>query len=77
MRTTLEAFRRANRPGPPEHSVRLRVACLGSVLVAMDAAAAMGQVSHSLAYVAMGLATLGMVFSYATRTRPPGWVKGW
>lgn len=76
MRTTLEAFRRANRPGPPEHSVRLRVACLGSVLVAMDAAAAMGQVSHSLAYVAMGLATLGMVFSYATRTRPPGWVKG-
>ncbi len=73
---TLEAFRRANRPGPPEHSIRLRVACLGSVLVAIDAAAAMGQVGHPLAYGAMGLVTLGMVFSYATRTRPPGWVKG-
>ncbi len=73
---TLEAFRRANRPGPPEHSIRLRVACLGAVIVAIDASAAMGEVTDSVAWGAMGLVTLGMAFSYLTRSRPPGWVKG-
>ena len=33
--SVLDAIRRANRPGPPEDSVRLRVACLGAVLVAI------------------------------------------
>jgi transglutaminase-like putative cysteine protease len=69
----LDAIRRANRPGPPEHSIRLRVACLGAVLVAIAACAALHEVSATTAIVAMGLITAGMVFSYRTRSHPPGW----
>jgi transglutaminase-like putative cysteine protease len=72
---SLDAIRRANRPGPPEHSVRLRAACLGTVAVSIAACAAMGEVSTPAALGAIGLVTLGMVFSYLTRRRPPGWVK--
>jgi protein-glutamine gamma-glutamyltransferase len=71
----IDAIRRANRPPPPENSIRLRVACLGTVLVAMAASAAMGEVAYPVVYGAMGLVTLGMAFSYATRARPPGWIK--
>ena len=35
----------------------------------------MGEVSYAAAFGAMGLVTLGMIFSYFTRYRPPGWVK--
>jgi protein-glutamine gamma-glutamyltransferase len=71
----LEAIRRANQPGPPEDSVRLRVACAGAVLASMAAAASLGEVSWSLAAGAMALVALGMAFSYATRVQPPGAVK--
>ena len=27
-----DAVKRANRPGPPEHSITLRVACAGAVV---------------------------------------------
>jgi len=69
----LEAIRRANRPGPPEHSLRLRGACLGAVLVPIAACAAQGELSQKTAIVAMVLVAAGMGFSYRTRTRPPGW----
>jgi transglutaminase-like putative cysteine protease len=71
----LEAIRRANRPGPPEDSVALRVACLGTVAVAIEACAAMAEISHTQALGALILVAVGMVFSYATRSRPPGWIK--
>ncbi len=71
----LEAIRRANRPGPPEHSVRLRAACAGAVLVAVGASASLGEVAPVTAVASGVLITAGMTFSYATRTRPPGWIK--
>jgi transglutaminase-like putative cysteine protease len=71
----LEAVRRANEPGPPENSVRLRVACLGAALVAIAACASLGEIGWTTAVGAMALVTAGMVFAHATRARPPGWVK--
>jgi protein-glutamine gamma-glutamyltransferase len=71
----LEAIRRANRPGPPEDSIPLRVACLGTVAVAIEACAAMGEVSQQTALGALILVSVGMVFSFVTRSRPPGWIK--
>jgi transglutaminase-like putative cysteine protease len=71
----LEAIRRANQSGPPENSIRLRTACLGTVLVAIAACADMGEVSWATAVGAMAMVSLGMVFSFLTRSRPPGWIK--
>jgi transglutaminase-like putative cysteine protease len=71
----LETIRRANQPGPPEHSVRLRLACLGTVVAAIAACAAMDEVSLPASLGAMVLVALGMLFSYFTRNGPPGWVK--
>jgi transglutaminase-like putative cysteine protease len=71
----LEAVRRANQPGPPEHSVRLRLACTLTVLVSIVASTAEGEVSHQTALLGGSLVVAGMVFSYRTRSRPPGWIK--
>jgi len=71
----LEAIRKANRPGIPEDSIALRVVCLGAVIVAIAASASMGETSPATAYYGVGLASLGMAFSYATRSRPPWWAK--
>ena len=71
-----EAVRRANQAGPPENSVRLRVACTGAVVVAILACAAQQEISRVSAYAAVALVIAGMVFSYHTRVRPPMWVKG-
>ena len=71
----LEAIKRANRPGPPEHSIRLRAACFFTVAAAIAACASMGEISDAAGVGAIGLVALGMVFSYLTRHHPPGWVK--
>jgi hypothetical protein len=71
----LEFIRRANAPGTPEESIRLRVACLGTVLVAIGTCAALAEVSWRTALISMALVTVGMAFSYFTRAAPPGWVK--
>ena len=71
----LEAIRRANEPKEPEDSIRFRIACTGTVLVAIAACASLGEVSKGLAGAAMLLVSLGMTFSYLTRNRPPGAVK--
>jgi transglutaminase-like putative cysteine protease len=73
--TLVDAIRRANKAGTPEDSIRLRVACLGTVLVAVAACASLHEVSGWTAVIAAGLITSGMVFSYRTRAEPPGWVK--
>jgi transglutaminase-like putative cysteine protease len=73
--SVLEAIRRANQPGAPENSIRLRVACAGAVIVAILACASQNEISRTSAYTAVALVGVGMVFSYRTRTRPPMWVK--
>ena len=72
---SIEAIRNANRPGPPEHSIPLRVACLGAVVVAIAASASMDEIAGATALWGIGLASLGMGFSYVTRSHPPGWIK--
>ena len=71
----LEAVRRANQPGVPENSIRLRLACLGAVLVAIAACASLQEIAWTTAVGAMVLVSAGTAFSHATRARPPGWVK--
>ena len=71
----IDAVRRANQPGVPEDSVRLRLACLGAVLVAIAACASLGEIAWTTAVGAMVLVAAGTAFSHATRARPPGWVK--
>jgi protein-glutamine gamma-glutamyltransferase len=73
--SVLEAVRRANAPGVPENSIRLRVACLGTVLVAIAACASLQDITWTTAVAAMVLVSAGSIFSHATRVRPPGWVK--
>ncbi len=69
------AVRTANRPGVPEDSVRLRIACLGAVLVAIAACASLQEIAWTTAVAAMLLVSVGTAFSHATRAGPPGWVK--
>ncbi len=71
----VDAVRRANQPGVPEDSIRLRLACLGAVLVAIAACAAQQEIAWTPAIAAMGLVSAGTAFSHATRAAPPGWVK--
>jgi protein-glutamine gamma-glutamyltransferase len=71
----IEAIRRANEPRTPEQSVRFRIACTGSVLVAIAGCASLGEVTRPGAWIAMALVCVGMLFSYKTRVRPPGWIK--
>jgi len=44
-----DAVRRANRPGPPEHSITLRVACAGAVVTGIAACRAEGELSWTVA----------------------------
>jgi transglutaminase-like putative cysteine protease len=71
----MEAVRRANRPGPPEDSVRLRVLIVGAATVGLLACRAEGEVSWWLTIAAIGLLATGMAFSHATRARPVAAVK--
>jgi transglutaminase-like putative cysteine protease len=73
--TVLDAIRRANQPGLPEDSVRLRVACLGALLVVIAACNKLHEIAPTTALAAAALVTGGMVFSYVTRRHPPGWIK--
>ena len=71
----IEAVKRANRPGEPENSIALRIACGASVLVGISACYAEGELAPELAVVAGVAVCSGMVFSYQTRTRPRQWTK--
>jgi protein-glutamine gamma-glutamyltransferase len=71
----VEVVRRANQPGVPEDSIRLRLACLGAVLVAIAACASLQEIAWTTAIGAMALVSAGTVFSHRTRARPPAWVK--
>ncbi len=71
----LDAVKRANRPGPPEHSIGLRVACAGSVVTGIVACRAVGELSWTVAAVSTVLVVTGMGVSYRTRSRPVGVLK--
>ena len=63
----LEAIRRANNPELPENSVRLRLACLGAVLVAIAACASLQEIAWTAGVGAMVLVAAGMALSHVTR----------
>jgi protein-glutamine gamma-glutamyltransferase len=71
----IEVVRRANQPGVPEDSPRVRLACLATVVVAIAACASLGEIAWPTAAGAMALIAGGSAFSHATRARPPAWVK--
>ena len=73
--TLLDTVKRANRPGPPENSAGLRLACAGAVITGIAACRAEGELSWAVAVTSMMLVALGMYFSYRTRSRPVGWIK--
>ena len=70
-----DAVKRANRPGPPEHSITLRVACAGAVITGIAACRAEGELSWTVAGGSITLVIVGMVLAYRTRQRPLPWIK--
>ncbi|HVC68716.1 MAG TPA: transglutaminaseTgpA domain-containing protein [Acidimicrobiales bacterium] len=73
--TLIEMVKRANRPGPPENSAALRLACAGTVITGIAACRAEGELSWPVALVSIALVSTGMYLSYRTRSRPLGWLK--
>ncbi|HUO49810.1 MAG TPA: DUF3488 domain-containing protein, partial [Acidimicrobiales bacterium] len=73
--SVLEAVKRANRPGPPEDSVRLRVLVVGAAAMGILAVRAEGEITTAMALVVLVLVATGMVFSHRTRAHPVGIVK--
>jgi transglutaminase-like putative cysteine protease len=71
----LSAVQRANRPGPPENSVTLRVACAGAVVAGIAACHAEGELSWTVTAGSIVLVLAGMALSYRTRARPLPFVK--
>jgi len=71
----LETVRRANRPGPPEHSVQLRVSCALAVVISVVACCSQNELSIPVAILICLLSSAGMFFSYRTRTSPKSIVK--
>jgi len=70
-----DAVKRANRPGPAEHSITLRVACAGAVVTGIAACRAEGELSWNVAGGSIALVVVGMVLAYRTRERPLPWIK--
>ncbi|MGH9047549.1 MAG: hypothetical protein ACRDVW_09600, partial [Acidimicrobiales bacterium] len=73
--STIGRIKAANKPGPPEHSVPLRVASTLSVAVGIAACCAEGELSVLVAASAIGLVLAGNLCSYRRRTRPLAWLK--
>lgn len=71
----LERIRRANAPGPPEHSVSLRVSCAGAVVCGIAAVSSQGEITGAEAVLSAVLVLTGMALSYRVRQRPLGWTK--
>jgi transglutaminase-like putative cysteine protease len=69
------AVKRANRPGPPEDSTGLRLACAGAVVTGIAACRAEGELSWVVALASIGLVLAGMYVSWRTRSRPVGALK--
>ncbi len=70
-----DMVRRANKPGPPEHSITLRVACAGAVVTGIAACRAESELSWAVAGGSIVLVVAGMVIAYRTREQPLPWIK--
>jgi transglutaminase-like putative cysteine protease len=73
--SVLGRIKAANKPGPPENSVPLRVAATGSLAVGIAACAAEGELSALVAACSIAAVVAGNVFSYRRRARPLPWLK--
>ncbi len=73
--SVFDAVRRANRPGPPEHSVVLRASCAGAVITGIAACRAENELSAAVAGGSIVLVVFGMVLAYRTRQKPLPWIK--
>ncbi|MFZ0667023.1 MAG: DUF3488 and transglutaminase-like domain-containing protein [Acidimicrobiales bacterium] len=71
----LDTIKRANRPGPAEDSIQLRVACAVAVIVSIVACYAEHELSALLMVLVCVAMSAGMFFSYKTRNAPIGLVK--
>jgi len=69
------AVKRANQPGPPEHSALFRASATGAVVVAIAACSAQGELPGWLAAGSIALVVLGNLFSYWRRDRPLPFLK--
>lgn len=66
----LQTIRQANRPGPPEHSVALRIGSCGAVVVAIVACQREGELNLAFAAITIAFVIAGNVFSYIRRATP-------
>jgi transglutaminase-like putative cysteine protease len=73
--TLIDMVKRANRPGPPENSAGLRIACAGAVVTGISGCRAEGELSWAVALTSIVLVITGMYVSYRTRAKPLGWLK--
>lgn len=70
-----ERVRRANAPGPPEESVSFRIVTTVAVVTGLLACESVGELSLAAALAATAAVAIGMLFSYATRSRSHQWLK--
>ncbi len=73
--SVVQRVRAANKPGPPEHSVALRVAAAWTVGVGIAACAAEGELGVSSAALAVAGLAVGSLFSHRRRMHPTPWLK--
>ena len=73
--TLFERVREANRPGPPEESVALRVAVLVAVMIATLGALEINVGGPALRIVCIVGIPFGYVLSHVLRNRSRGWLK--
>jgi protein-glutamine gamma-glutamyltransferase len=71
----MDTIKRANRPGPPEHSIQLRVASGAAVLVSIVACCSQRELTALVTVLICILLCVGMLFSYRTRNSPTGIIK--
>lgn len=71
----VERVRQANAPGPPEHSITLRLASAGALLVGFAAVRSQSEISTTVLVLATLGLVAGMLLSYRLRLAPPGWLK--
>ena len=68
----LDTIKRANKPGPPEHSIQLRVAAGAAVIISVVACFSQHELSAIVTVLVCALLIVGMLFSYRTRNSPTG-----
>jgi protein-glutamine gamma-glutamyltransferase len=70
-----DTVKRANRPGPPEDSIQLRVASAAAVVIAVVACCSQNELSVPVTAIVCLLLVAGMLYSYKTRRSPAGIIK--